>query len=124
MRPTRHLPLGVMKYFPGSGKTLNFRYENQIEWFQAVAKFFAFPWHADGLSPYVVFEPVTDHGDTAIHKAQSWLSRHFSVANPNEQASRISGMPACSSRRRFKSCRVRVNRLCSGTACGRGEAAA
>ncbi|HET9916128.1 MAG TPA: DJ-1/PfpI family protein, partial [Candidatus Binatia bacterium] len=29
---------------------------------QAVAKFFAFQWHADGLSPYIVFEPVTDHG--------------------------------------------------------------
>jgi hypothetical protein len=52
---------------------------------QAVAKFFAFQWHADGQSPYVVFEPVTDHGDAAIHKAQSWLARHFSVANPIER---------------------------------------
>jgi len=25
---------------------------------------------------------VTGYGDAAIHKAQSWLSRHFSVANP------------------------------------------
>ena len=41
---------------------------------QAVAKFFAFQWHADGLSPYIVFEPVTDHGDAAIDKAQSWLA--------------------------------------------------
>jgi transcriptional regulator GlxA family with amidase domain len=70
---------------------------------QAVAKFFAFQWHADGLSPYVVFEPVTDHGDAAIHKAQSWLSRHFSVANPIEQAARISGIPKRSFKRRFKS---------------------
>jgi transcriptional regulator GlxA family with amidase domain len=70
---------------------------------QAVAKFFAFQWHADGLSPYLVFEPVTDHGDAAIHQAQSWLSRHFSVANPIEQAARISGIPERSFKRRFKS---------------------
>jgi transcriptional regulator GlxA family with amidase domain len=70
---------------------------------QAVAKFFAFQWHADGLSPYVVFEPVTDHGDAAIHKAQGWLARHFSVANPIEQAARISAIPERSFKRRFKS---------------------
>lgn len=70
---------------------------------QAVAKIFAFQWHADGLSPYIVFEPVTDHGDAAIHKAQSWLARHFSVANPIEQAARISAIPERSFKRRFKS---------------------
>ena len=70
---------------------------------QAVAKFFAFQWHADGLSPYIVFEPVTDHGDAAIDKAQSWLSRHFSVANPVEQAARIAAIPDRSFKRRFKS---------------------
>jgi transcriptional regulator GlxA family with amidase domain len=69
---------------------------------QAVAKFFAFQWHADGLSPYLVFEPVTDHGDAAIHKAQEWLSRHFSVGNPIEQAAGISGIPERSFKRRFK----------------------
>jgi transcriptional regulator GlxA family with amidase domain len=70
---------------------------------QTVAKFFAFQWHADGQSPYVVFEPATDHGDAAIHKAQSWLARHFSVANPIEQVARISGIPERSFKRRFKS---------------------
>jgi transcriptional regulator GlxA family with amidase domain len=70
---------------------------------QAVAKFFAFQWHAEGLSPYVVFEPVTDHGDAAVHKAQSWLGGHFSVANPIEQAARISGIAERSFKRRFKS---------------------
>ena len=70
---------------------------------QAVAKFFAFQWHADGLSPYVVFEPPTGHGDAAIHKVQSWLSGHFSVANPIEQAARLSGIPERSFKRRFKS---------------------
>ena len=70
---------------------------------QAVAKFFAFQWHADGQSPYVVFEPATDHGDAVIYKVQSWLARHFSVANPIEQAARISGIPERSFKRRFKS---------------------
>ena len=70
---------------------------------QSVAKFFALQWHADGLSPYVVFEPVTDHGDAAIQKAQSWLARHFSVAGPIEQAARISGIAERSFNRRFKS---------------------
>jgi len=70
---------------------------------QAVAKFFAFQCHADGQSPYVVFEPATDHGDAVIHKVQSWLARHFSVANPIEQAARISGIPERSFKRRFKS---------------------
>jgi len=70
---------------------------------QAVAKFFAFQCHVDGLSPYVVFEPVTGHGDAAIHKAQSWLSGNFSVANPIEQAARLSGIPERSFKRRFKS---------------------
>ncbi len=70
---------------------------------QTVAKFFAFQWHADGLAPYVIFEPVTGHGDAAIQKAQDWLSRHFSVANPIEQAARISGIAERSFKRRFKS---------------------
>jgi transcriptional regulator GlxA family with amidase domain len=69
---------------------------------QTVAKMFAFQWHAEGLSPYVVFEPVTDHGDAAIQKAQTWLSRNFSVANPIEQAARVSGIPERSFKRRFK----------------------
>ena len=44
---------------------------------QAIAKFFAFQWHADGLSPYVVFEPVTGHGDAAIDKAPSELELYL-----------------------------------------------
>lgn len=70
---------------------------------QAIAKLFAFQWHADGLSPYVVFEPVTDHGDAAIHKTQSWLAHHFSVTNPIDQAARIAAIPERSFARRFKS---------------------
>lgn len=70
---------------------------------QAIAKLFAFQWHSDGLSPYVVFEPVTDHGDAAIHKAQTWLACHFSVANPIEQAARVAAIPPRSFKRRFKS---------------------
>jgi transcriptional regulator GlxA family with amidase domain len=69
---------------------------------QSVAKFFAFQGHADGLSPYVVFEPMTDHGDATIRSTQEWLSGHFSVANPIEQAVRQSGIPERSFKRRFR----------------------
>ncbi|HXV78524.1 MAG TPA: helix-turn-helix domain-containing protein [Candidatus Binatia bacterium] len=69
---------------------------------QAVAKFFAFQWHAEGQSPYVVFEPITDHGDAVINSVQEWLSRNFSVANPIEQAVKQSGVPERSLKRRFK----------------------
>jgi transcriptional regulator GlxA family with amidase domain len=69
---------------------------------QSVAKFFAFQGHADGLLPYVVFEPRTDHEDATIRSTQEWLSGHFSVANPIEQAVRQSGIPERSFKRRFK----------------------
>jgi transcriptional regulator GlxA family with amidase domain len=69
---------------------------------QSVAKFFAFQGHADGLSPYVVFEPTTDHGDATIRSTQEWLRGHFSIANPIEQAVRQSGIPERSFKRRFK----------------------
>jgi transcriptional regulator GlxA family with amidase domain len=69
---------------------------------QTVAKFFAFQGHADGLSPYIVFEPTIDHGDATIRSVQEWLSGHFSVANPIEQAVRQSGIPERSFKRRFK----------------------
>jgi transcriptional regulator GlxA family with amidase domain len=69
---------------------------------QSVVKFFAFQGHADGLSPYVVFEPATDHGDAKIRSIQEWLGSHFSVANPIEQAVRQSGIPERSFKRRFK----------------------
>jgi transcriptional regulator GlxA family with amidase domain len=69
---------------------------------QSVAKFFAFQGHADGLLPYVVFEPRTEHGDATIRSTQQWLGGHFSVANPIEQAVRQSGIPERSFKRRFK----------------------
>jgi transcriptional regulator GlxA family with amidase domain len=69
---------------------------------QTTARFFALQWHADGLSPYVVFEPPTDHGDAVIQSAQAWLRSHFSVANPIEQIVRHAGIPQRSFKRRFK----------------------
>ncbi len=69
---------------------------------QAIAKFFAFQWHADGLSPYVMFEPATDHGDAVIQETQQWLKKHFSVPSPIEQAVRRSGIAERTFKRRFK----------------------
>ena len=69
---------------------------------QGIAKFFAFQWHAEGLSPYVMFEPIMDHGDSVIREVQKWLNKHFSVASPIEQAVRQSGISERSFKRRFK----------------------
>ena len=52
---------------------------------QEAARSFALQWHQDGLTPYIIFEGKTDHGDSDIQGAQQWLSKHFSVANPVEQ---------------------------------------
>ncbi|HSK29743.1 MAG TPA: helix-turn-helix domain-containing protein [Candidatus Limnocylindria bacterium] len=69
---------------------------------QSVAKFFAIQGHPEDLSPYMVFEPATDHGDAAIQSAQEWLGQHFSVGNPIEQAVKRSGIPGRTFKRRFK----------------------
>lgn len=69
---------------------------------QGIAKFFAFQWHVEGLSPYVMFEPAMDHGDAVIIEVQKWLHAHFSVARPVEQAARLSGVAERSFKRRFK----------------------
>src|SRR6185369_2857591 len=46
---------------------------------QDVARAFAMQWHQDGLTPYIVFEGRTDHGDAEIQRAQEWLRDHFGV---------------------------------------------
>ena len=69
---------------------------------QAIAKFFAFQWHDDGLSPYIMFEPGMDDGDAVIEETQKWLNKHFSVSSPIEQAVRQSGVAERTFKRRFK----------------------
>ena len=70
---------------------------------QEVARRFALQWHHDGLTPYIVFEGRTDHGDAAIQTAQKWLSEHFSVANPVEQMIERSRLAERTFKRRFAS---------------------
>jgi len=36
---------------------------------QEVARMFALQWHQDGLTPYIIFEGRTDHGDAEIARA-------------------------------------------------------
>ena len=43
---------------------------------------FALQGHPDGLTPYIVFEGRTDHGDAEIAGAQRWRADHFSVGSP------------------------------------------
>jgi transcriptional regulator GlxA family with amidase domain len=68
---------------------------------QTVARLFALQWHQDGLAPYIVFEGRNDHGDSAVRKAQDWLAKHVSVANPLEEMIRRSGLAERTFKRRF-----------------------
>ena len=69
---------------------------------QSVARFFALQWHHDGVSPFVVFKGRTDHGDALIRDLQDWLSGSFSLASPIEEATKRSGLPERTFKRRFK----------------------
>jgi transcriptional regulator GlxA family with amidase domain len=68
---------------------------------QEVGRMFALQWHQDGLTPYMVFEGRTDHGDADIASAQRWLSAHFSVANPVEEMVKRSKLAERTFKRRF-----------------------
>jgi transcriptional regulator GlxA family with amidase domain len=68
---------------------------------QEVARLFALQWHRDGLTPYIVFEGSTDHGDADIASAQLWLRDHFPVANPVEEMIKRSKLAERTFKRRF-----------------------
>lgn len=68
---------------------------------QEVGRLFALQWHQDGLTPYIIFEGKTDHGDGEIQSAQQWLSKHFSVANPVEEMIKRSKLAERTFKRRF-----------------------
>lgn len=68
---------------------------------QEVARMFALQWHQDGLTPYIIFEGKSDHGDAEIQSAQQWLSTHFSVANPVEEMIKRSKLAERTFKRRF-----------------------
>jgi transcriptional regulator GlxA family with amidase domain len=70
---------------------------------QEAARLFALQWHQDGLSPYILFEGKTDHGDAEIQHAQEWLRDHFSIANPVEEMIKRSKLAERTFKRRFVS---------------------
>jgi transcriptional regulator GlxA family with amidase domain len=70
---------------------------------QEVARAFALQWHQEGLTPYIVFEGKTDHGDGEIASAQKWLSEHFALANPVEEVIKRSKLAERTFKRRFVS---------------------
>lgn len=69
---------------------------------QEVARMFALQWHQEGLTPYIVFEGRSDHGDAEIQSAQRWLDEHFSVAKPVEEMIRHSRLAERTFKRRFR----------------------
>ena len=68
---------------------------------QEVARLFALQWHQDGLTPFIVFEGRSDHGDAEIQSAQRWLAEHFSVANPVDEMISRSKLAERTFKRRF-----------------------
>jgi transcriptional regulator GlxA family with amidase domain len=68
---------------------------------QTVARMFALQWHQDGLTPYMVFEGRTDHGDGDITAAQQWLREHFTVASPVDEMIKCSTLAERTFKRRF-----------------------
>lgn len=68
---------------------------------QAVARFYAFQWHVDGLAPYAVFDPAIDHGDAVIAEVQRWIAERSAIARPVDQMRRRSGLSERSFARRF-----------------------
>jgi transcriptional regulator GlxA family with amidase domain len=68
---------------------------------QEVARLFALQWHQDGLTPFIVFEGRSDHGDGEILSAQQWLAKHFSVARPVEEMIKRSRLAERTFKRRF-----------------------
>lgn len=68
---------------------------------QEVARLFALQWHQDGLTPFIVFDGRSDHGDAEIQSAQQWLAEHFSVANPVEEMIKRSSLAERTFKRRF-----------------------
>jgi transcriptional regulator GlxA family with amidase domain len=70
---------------------------------QEVARMFALQWHQDGLTPYIIFEGRSDHGDAEIQSAQEWLREHFSIANPVDEMIKRSKLAERTFKRRFTS---------------------
>lgn len=68
---------------------------------QEVARLFALQWHQDGLTPYIIFEGKSDHGDAEIQTAQQWLRKNFSIANPVEEMIKRSRLAERTFKRRF-----------------------
>lgn len=70
---------------------------------QEVARVFALQWHQDGLTPYIIFEGNSDHGDGEIRSAQQWLRQHFAVGSPVEEMIKRSKLAERTFKRRFAS---------------------
>lgn len=68
---------------------------------QAMAKYMLLQWHPEGQTPYAVFMPPSDHGDSIVLRVQEWLRDHHAVARPVEEMVRLAGLPERTFKRRF-----------------------
>jgi len=69
---------------------------------RSVAKFLMLQWHAEGQTPYIAFRESTDHGDSAVLAAQTWLQGNWRAPNPVEVMIARSGLSSRNFARRFR----------------------
>jgi transcriptional regulator GlxA family with amidase domain len=67
-----------------------------------IAKVYLLKWHAEGQLPYASLVRRQPHADSAVRRAETWLSRNFREANTVAAAVTASGVPERSLKRRFK----------------------
>jgi transcriptional regulator GlxA family with amidase domain len=69
---------------------------------QSMARLLMLEWHGEGQSPYIDFAPNQDHGDGLISSLQTWIAKHYMIANPLEELVLRSGLTRRTLERRFR----------------------
>ncbi|MEQ8442331.1 MAG: helix-turn-helix domain-containing protein [Alphaproteobacteria bacterium] len=68
----------------------------------AVSNFYVMRWHWEQQTPFYIFTPSMEHGDSAILRVQKWLEKNFSGPNPVVEMTALAEMPQRSFIRRFQ----------------------
>ncbi|MHB2169913.1 GlxA family transcriptional regulator [Alsobacter sp. R-9] len=67
-----------------------------------IAKVYLLKWHAEGQLPYTSLVRSQPHADSAVRKAEEWLSVNLREENPVGGVVKAIGVPERSLKRRFK----------------------
>jgi transcriptional regulator GlxA family with amidase domain len=69
---------------------------------QLMARLLMLEWHGEGQAPYIDFAPNLDHGDSLVAELQSWIAKHYMVANPVDEMLARSDLARRTLERRFR----------------------